>query len=40
MPADQQLPDAVRIVIIGGGVGGASVAYHLSELGERDVLLV
>jgi len=40
MPADQQLPDAVRIVIIGGGVAGASVAYHLSELGERDVLLV
>ena len=40
MAADLQLPDAVRIVIIGGGVGGASVAYHLSELGERDVLLV
>ena len=40
MAADQQLPDAARIVIIGGGVGGASVAYHLSALGERDVLLV
>src|SRR6478735_3720645 len=40
MAADLQLPDAVRIVIIGGGVGGACVAYHLSELGERDVLLV
>jgi 4-methylaminobutanoate oxidase (formaldehyde-forming) len=27
-------------VIIGGGVGGASVAHHLAERGERDVLLV
>jgi 4-methylaminobutanoate oxidase (formaldehyde-forming) len=27
-------------VIIGGGVGGASVAHHLVERGERDVLLV
>ena len=34
------LPARARIVIIGGGVGGASVAYHLAELGERDVLLV
>lgn len=34
------LPDRARIVIIGGGVGGASVAYHLAERGERDVLLL
>ena len=34
------LPARARIVIIGGGVGGASVAYHLAERGERDVLLV
>jgi 4-methylaminobutanoate oxidase (formaldehyde-forming) len=34
------LPDAARIVVIGGGVGGASVAYHLSELGERDVVVL
>jgi glycine cleavage system aminomethyltransferase T/glycine/D-amino acid oxidase-like deaminating enzyme len=34
------LPSRVRIVIIGGGVGGASVAYHLAERGERDVLLL
>src|SRR6266571_1927787 len=40
VPTDQQLPAAARIVIIGGGVGGTSVAYHLSEMGERDVLLV
>ena len=40
MSADQQLPGAARIVIVGGGVGGTSVAYHLSQLGERDVVLV
>jgi glycine cleavage system aminomethyltransferase T/glycine/D-amino acid oxidase-like deaminating enzyme len=34
------LPDRARVVVIGGGVGGTSVAYHLAELGERDVLLV
>src|SRR3954465_1312672 len=34
------LPHRARIVIIGGGVGGASVAAHLVERGERDVLLV
>src|SRR3954453_18367941 len=27
-------------MIIGGGVGGASVAHHLVERGERDVLLL
>jgi glycine cleavage system aminomethyltransferase T/glycine/D-amino acid oxidase-like deaminating enzyme len=28
------------VVIIGGGVGGTSIAYHLAQLGERDVVLV
>jgi 4-methylaminobutanoate oxidase (formaldehyde-forming) len=28
------------VVIIGGGVGGASIAYHLAALGERDVILL
>jgi glycine cleavage system aminomethyltransferase T/glycine/D-amino acid oxidase-like deaminating enzyme len=27
-------------VIIGGGVGGASIAHHLAALGERDVVLL
>ena len=34
------LPDRAKIVIIGGGVGGTSVAYHLAELGEKDVILL
>jgi glycine cleavage system aminomethyltransferase T/glycine/D-amino acid oxidase-like deaminating enzyme len=33
-------PDRARVVIIGGGVIGTSVAYHLTELGCPDVLLV
>ena len=28
------------MVIIGGGVGGAAIAYHLAALGERDVVLL
>jgi 4-methylaminobutanoate oxidase (formaldehyde-forming) len=28
------------VVVIGGGVGGASIAYHVAELGERDVILL
>ena len=35
-----KLPDAARIVIIGGGAVGCSIAYHLAKLGERDVLLL
>jgi len=34
------LPTAARVVIIGGGVVGCSVAYHLAKLGWRDVLLL
>ena len=30
----------VRAVIIGGGVGGTSIAFHLTELGWTDVVLV
>jgi len=35
-----ELPDAARCVIVGGGVGGASLAYHLAKLGWEDVVLL
>ena len=35
-----RLPDRARVVIIGGGVGGTSIAHHLAKLGERDVVLL
>src|SRR5712691_9910613 len=34
------LPSRARVVIIGGGVIGASVAYHLAGLGWTDLLLL
>ena len=40
MPRPRELPDRARVVIIGGGVGGTSIAYHLAQLGERDVVLL
>src|SRR6185503_12334439 len=34
------LPTQAEIVIIGGGIVGCSIAYHLTKLGKRDVLLL
>jgi glycine cleavage system aminomethyltransferase T/glycine/D-amino acid oxidase-like deaminating enzyme len=34
------LPSHARVVIIGGGIIGCSVAYHLTKLGLKDVLLL
>jgi glycine cleavage system aminomethyltransferase T/glycine/D-amino acid oxidase-like deaminating enzyme len=34
------LPDRARVVVIGGGVIGTSIAYHLGHLGWADTVLV
>jgi 4-methylaminobutanoate oxidase (formaldehyde-forming) len=34
------LPAHARVVVIGGGIVGTSVAYHLARLGWRDVVLL
>lgn len=33
------LPGRARVVIVGGGVIGASIAYHLTKIGWQDVVL-
>jgi 4-methylaminobutanoate oxidase (formaldehyde-forming) len=35
-----RFPDSARVIVIGGGVIGCSVAYHLTRLGWRDVVLL
>jgi glycine cleavage system T protein len=40
MNAKKQIPAKARAVIIGGGVSGCSVAYHLAKLGWTDVVLL
>src|SRR5262249_18746631 len=34
------VPSHARVVIVGGGIVGCSVAYHLTKLGWRDVVLL
>ena len=33
-------PERARIVVVGGGVIGCSIAYHLAKAGERDVVVL
>jgi len=33
-------PESAACVVIGAGVGGTSIAYHLAKLGMRDVVIV
>jgi 4-methylaminobutanoate oxidase (formaldehyde-forming) len=35
-----ELPARARVVVVGGGIVGTSVAYHLTRLGWSDVLLL
>lgn len=35
-----ELPSHAQVVIIGGGVGGCSIAYHLTLMGWKDVVIL
>src|SRR6266481_9031194 len=37
---DSPLPTETKVVIVGGGIIGASVAYHLTKFGWRDVVVL
>ena len=35
-----QIPNSAKIIVVGGGIAGCSVAYHLAQLGHNDVILL
>ena len=35
-----QVPDRAKVVVIGAGIVGNSIAYHLARLGWRDIVLL
>ncbi len=40
MTAQISVPSRAKVVIIGGGIAGCSIAYHLAKMGEPDVVLI
>ncbi|WP_159709797.1 FAD-dependent oxidoreductase, partial [Geminicoccus flavidas] len=36
----QDLPSRTEVIVIGGGVIGCSISYHLARLGITDTLLL
>ena len=36
----ETLPHRAQVVVVGGGIVGCSVAYHLTKRGVSDVLLL
>jgi glycine/D-amino acid oxidase-like deaminating enzyme len=37
---DKKLPTNAKVVVIGGGIAGCSVAYHLAKFGWKDTVLL
>ncbi len=35
-----EIPQHAQAVIIGGGVGGSSIAYHLTQMGWKDIVII
>ncbi len=40
MSMNQPIPTQSRVVIVGGGIVGCSVAYHLAQLGWNDIVVL
>ena len=39
-PLHKTVPEKAKVVIIGGGIVGCSLAYHLTKLGWQDIILL
>ena len=37
---NKNLPSSAKVIVIGGGVAGCSVAYHLAKYGWKDIVLL
>ena len=37
---ENKYPSSTKVVVVGGGVIGCSVAYHLTKFGWKDVVLL
>ena len=37
---EKKIPTSAKVVVIGGGIAGCSVAYHLAKFGWKDTILL